>query len=102
MKLQLNADYERAVPSMIALRRDIHSHPELSFEEERPAGLVADGLRKLGLEVKTGVGGTGVTGLLRGASEGKTLLIRADMDALPVEEVNEEEFCSRAVGIMHA
>ena len=102
MKLQLNADYERAVPSMIALRRDIHSHPELSFEEERTAGLVADGLRKLGLEVKTGVGGTGVTGLLRGASEGKTLLIRADMDALPVEEVNEEEFCSRAAGIMHA
>ena len=102
MKLQLNADYEKEVPPMIALRRDIHSHPELSFEEERTAGLVADGLRKLGLEVKTGVGGTGVTGLLRGASIGKTLLIRADMDALPVEEVNEEEFCSRTPGIMHA
>lgn len=87
---------------MIALRRDIHSHPELSFEEERTAGLVADGLRKLGLEVITGVGGTGVTGLLRGVAEGKTLLIRADMDALPVEEVDKEEFCSRAPGIMHA
>ena len=64
--------------------------------------MVADGLRELGLEVKTGVGGTGVTGLLRGGSGGRTLLIRADMDALPVEEDNDADYCSREPGKMHA
>ena len=102
MTLDLRPTFEKAIPSMVALRRDIHSHPELSFEEDRTAGIVADGLRELGLEVKTGVGGTGVTGLLRGGSEGRTLLIRADMDALPVEEANGLEFRSRAPGVMHA
>ena len=70
MTLDLRPAYEKVIPSMVALRRDIHSHPELSFEEERTSGIVADGLRELGLEVKTGVGGTGVTGLLRGGSGG--------------------------------
>lgn len=102
MTLQLETQYEKIIPSMVALRRDIHSHPEMSFEEERTASIVAEGLRELGLEVKTGVGGTGVTGLLRGRSPGKTLLIRADMDALPVEEANELAFRSREAGVMHA
>ena len=102
MTLDLRPTFEKAIPSMVALRRDIHSHPELSFEEDRTAGIVADGLRALGLEVKTRVGSTGVTGLLRGGSEGRTLLIRADMDALPVEETNELEFRSREPGVMHA
>ena len=102
MTLDLRPAYEKAIPSMVALRRDIHSHPELSFEEERTSGIVADGLRELGLEVKTGVGGTGVTGLLRGGSSGRTLLIRADMDALPVEENSDADYCSRELGKMHA
>ena len=70
MTLDLRPAYEKVIPSMVALRRNIHSHPELSFEEERTSGIVADGLRALGLDVKTGVGGTGVTGLLRGGSGG--------------------------------
>ena len=102
MTLQLETEYEKALPSMVALRRDIHSHPEMSFEEERTASIVAEGLRELGLDVKTGVGRTGVTGLLRGGSPGKTLLIRADMDALPVEESNGLGFRSRNPGVMHA
>ena len=102
MILQLDTEYEKVKPSMAALRRDIHSHPELSFEETRTAGIVAEGLKELGLEVKTGVGGTGVTGLLRGGYPGKTLLIRADMDALPVEESNNSDFRSREPGVMHA
>ena len=102
MTLQLDSEYEKVKASMVALRRDIHSYPELSFEETRTAGIVAERLRELGLEVKTGVGGTGVTGLLRGGSPGKTLLIRADMDALPVEESNDLAFRSREPGVMHA
>ena len=102
MILQLDSEYEKVKASMVALRRNIHSYPELSFEETRTAGIVAEGLRELGLEVKTGVGGTGVTGLLRGGSPGKTLLIRADMDALPVEESNDLAFRSREPGVMHA
>lgn len=102
MPLKLEREFERVLSRTVGIRRDIHRHPELSFEETRTAGIVAEGLRKLGLEVKTGVGGTGVTGLLRGGSPGKTLLIRADMDALPVEETNELEFRSREKGVMHA
>ena len=102
MVLRLGAEFEEEMSRMVAVRRDIHSHPELSFEETRTAGIVADRLRALGLEVKTGVGGTGVTGLLRGGSPGKTLLIRADMDALPVEETNRLDFRSKGRGVMHA
>ena len=102
MTLDLRDKYAKAVPSMVALRRDVHSHPELAFEEKRTAGIVADGLKKLGLEVKTGVGGTGVTGLLRGGSGRRTLLIRADMDALPIEEANDLDFRSQVPGKMHA
>lgn len=102
MALKLGAEFEKVMQRMVAVRRDIHSHPELSFEETRTAGVVAEGLRELGLEVKTGVGRTGVTGLLRGVSPGKTLLIRADMDALPVEESNDLDFRSRDPGVMHA
>ena len=102
MALNLEMAFERVTSRMVEIRRDIHSHPELSFKENRTAGIVAADLRELGLEVKTGVGGTGVTGLLRGGAPGRTLLIRADMDALPVEETNELEFRSRAKGVMHA
>ena len=94
----LLADIERRVSAvegrMIAWRRDIHQHPELSNQEHRTAKLVAEHLKKLGLEVTTGVGGTGVVGLLKGALPGKVVALRADMDALPVWELTELPFAS--------
>src|SRR5262245_2812479 len=87
---------------MIARRRDLHRHPELAFQEMRKAGIVAAALSELGLEVQTGVGKTGVIGLLEGDSEGPTLLVRADMDALPILEENSTDYVSEAPGVMHA
>lgn len=83
---------------MIDWRRDIHQHPELTNQEHRTAALVAAHLRKLGLEVRTGVGGTGVVALLKGSQPGKVIALRADMDALPVKEMVELPFASRARG----
>src|ERR671938_1541848 len=73
---------------MIALRRDFHQHPEIAFEEHRTADVVAKRLRDLGCAVRTGVGQTGVVGLLEGGSSGRTVLLRADMDALPLTEAD--------------
>lgn len=87
---------------LIAYRRDFHQHPELAFEEFRTAGIVADELRKLGLEVQTGIGKTGVVGILEGAQDGPTVLVRADMDALPITEENQFEYVSNFPGKMHA
>ncbi|HLU08585.1 MAG TPA: M20/M25/M40 family metallo-hydrolase, partial [Oceanobacillus sp.] len=94
-------DETRAISDLIvAWRRDIHMHPELGFEEFRTAQMVADNLRALGLEVATGVGKTGVVGIL---GEGKPVIgIRADMDALPVQEINDVPYASQTPGIMHA
>ena len=89
-------------PGVVADRRDIHQHPELAYEEKRTSALVEARLRELGLEVRTGVGGTGVVGLLRGRSAGKTVLLRADMDALPIREENQAPYASRHPGVMHA
>lgn len=86
----------------IALRRDFHAHPELGFEEVRSSGIIAERLKQLGIEVRTGVGGTGVIGLLHGGTPGPVVLVRADMDALPVEEANEWEWKSTVTGKMHA
>jgi amidohydrolase len=95
---------------VVTWRRDIHQHPELSNEEKRTAQLVADHLRGLGIEVRTGVGGTGVVGVLRGGRPGPVVALRADMDALPVtEEVDlpfkstvRGRFNGQEVGVMHA
>ena len=97
-------------PKVVAWRRDIHEHPELSGQEVRTAALVAKHLRALGLVVREGVGGTGVVGVLRGARPGKVVALRADMDGLPVTEQVELPFKSRVraqyngqeVGVMHA
>lgn len=108
------ADIEARVAAveakMIAWRRDIHQHPELSNQENRTAALVAQHLRKLGLEVKSGVGGTGVVGVLKGSRPGKVVALRADMDGLPVKELVDLPFASKAKGkhmgkevdVMHA
>lgn len=88
---------------LIAIRRDIHAHPEQRFEEVRTAGIAAEHLKKLGIEVRTGVGKTGVVGVLRGGlGAGKVIGLRCDMDALPVQEHNEVPYRSRVEGAMHA
>jgi amidohydrolase len=87
---------------LIARRRDFHQHPELGFEEVRTAGIVAAELNRLGLEVQTGVGKTGVVGILEGASDGPTVLVRADMDALPITEETNTAYSSTVSGKMHA
>ena len=111
---RLHAELDRRVtevnPKVVAWRRDIHEHPELGMQETRTAALVAAHLRGLGMEVRTGVGGTGVVGILRGGKPGKVVALRADMDGLPVTEMTDLPFKSRVrtqwngqeVGVMHA
>jgi len=87
----------------VALRRDFHAHPEIGFLETRSAAIIAGRLRALGYEVREGVGKTGVVGVLRGElGDGPCVLVRADMDALPIEEENEWEWKSANKGAMHA
>jgi len=113
-----NASWESAVhksaadveQKLIAWRRDIHQHPELGDQEKRTAKIVAEHLRSLGLEVRTGVARTGVVGVLKGARPGRTIALRADMDALAVKEITGLPFASTAtaqyrgaeVPVMHA
>jgi amidohydrolase len=111
---RLDAEVDRRaaqiVSKVVAWRRDIHEHPELSNRETRTADLVAQHLRALGLEVRTGVAHTGVVGVLRGGRPGPVVALRADMDALPVTEEVDVPFASRVrttyngqeVGVMHA
>ena len=87
---------------MTRWRRDIHAHPELGFEEHRTAGIVADKLRSFGLEVFCGVGKTGVVGVLRAGSGQRSVGLRADMDALPIQEANTFAHRSTHDGRMHA
>src|SRR3954462_1741823 len=84
------------LPDLEALYKDVHAHPELSMQETRTAGLAADRLRAAGYEVTTGVGGTGVVGLLRNG-DGPPVMLRADMDALPVEEATGLPYASKVV-----
>ncbi|TIP82326.1 MAG: amidohydrolase, partial [Mesorhizobium sp.] len=96
------------LPDIVAWRREIHAHPELGFEEHRTSAFVADRLREFGCdEVVTGVGKTGVVGVIRGKRGGshgklKVIGLRADMDALPIEEETDLPYASRNKGIMHA
>src|SRR5215510_8244981 len=97
-------------PKVVAWRRDFHEHPELGNREVRTGGVVANHLRALGLEVRTGVAKTGVVGVLRGGKPGPVVALRADMDALPVAEEVDVPFKSAVrstyngqdVGVMHA
>jgi IAA-amino acid hydrolase len=95
--------FERArglYPQLVGWRRQIHMHPELGFQEEKTAALVAETLTRLGLRVQTNVGITGVVGIL---GEGPpTVALRADMDALPIQETNDVPYASQTPGIMHA
>jgi amidohydrolase len=90
-------------PRLVALRRDLHAHPELGFCETRTSALVAARLHELGFtRVRTGVGGTGVVGLLEGAEPGPVVAIRADMDALPIQEASSASYRSTLDNVMHA
>jgi amidohydrolase len=100
--IDFKAEAEKLREELVARRRDFHKYPELGFEEVRTAGIVAQELTRLGLEVQTGVGKTGVVGLLEGGREGPTILVRADMDALPIQEENGFEYASANPGKMHA
>lgn len=101
---------EQVMPKVVAWRRDIHAHPELGNQEVRTARLVAEHLRKLGMQVRTNVAVTGVVGVLKGAEPGPVIALRADMDALPVTEQVDLPFASKVrttyngqeVGVMHA
>lgn len=104
------AAVDRHAPRMIEIRQDIHRHPELGNQERRTADLVAAELRRLGLEVRTGIAHTGVVGILRGGRPGPVVAIRADMDGLPVTEKTEVAYRSvdtvtylgRTVGVSHS
>ncbi|MCJ8139120.1 M20 aminoacylase family protein [Falsirhodobacter halotolerans] len=87
---------------LTAIRRDIHAHPELGFEEVRTSALVADLLTGWGIEVTRGIGKTGVVGVLHGARPGRRIGLRADMDALPIDEMTNLPYASRTPGVMHA
>jgi amidohydrolase len=99
---QIRAAAERIAPAVVALRRDLHAHPELSNREERTGHLVSERLRDLGLEVRYPVARTGVVGVLRGGLPGGVVALRADLDGLPIEETSDLAFKSQAKGVMHA
>ncbi|MFN2459194.1 MAG: M20 family metallopeptidase [Candidatus Velthaea sp.] len=90
------------IDDVIALRRDFHRHPELGFEEQRTAGIVAERLARLGFEVHTRIATTGVVGVLKGTRPGKTIMLRADMDGLPIDEENTVAYKSTTAQTMHA
>lgn len=89
-------------PELISWRRDIHAHPELGFEENRTADFVASKLEEFGIEVYRGIGKTGVVGVLKVGNETRSIGLRADMDALPIQERNDFEHKSTHAGTMHA
>jgi len=100
--MQLIESIVAAAPAIAALRRDIHAHPELCFEEQRTADLVAAQLSAWGIEVVRGLGTTGVVGMVRGGDSPRAIGLRADMDALPMQEFNTFAHASQHAGKMHA
>src|SRR3954467_15948093 len=99
----LREEIDEILPGVVADRRHLHQHPELGFQEFETAKLVAERLRSLGVEeIRTGIATTGVTGLIRGTKPsdgpGKVVLLRADMDALPIQEENEVDYRSQVAG----
>lgn len=97
----VSAAIERDRAALIELRRDLHQHPEVSGREERTARVVAERLRALGLEVRTGIGGHGVVGILRGGKPGPLVAYRADMDAVPSDAADPVAFASQTPGVRH-
>jgi amidohydrolase len=110
LEKRIQALTDKLTPELIAIRRDIHCHPELGLQLPRTSAIVADYFRKLGLEVRTGFAGSGVLGILKGGKPGPVVAMRGDMDALPITEETDLPFASRdktildgrEVGLMHA
>ena len=100
--LEWSQEIDARQESLVALRRDFHRHPELSLQEHRTAEIIAERLHAANLEVRTGIGGTGVMGILHGDKPGRTIAWRADIDALPLTELLEAPFASSTSGVMHA
>ncbi|MEJ5210211.1 MAG: M20 aminoacylase family protein [Burkholderiales bacterium] len=100
--MQIPARIQSELPRLVALRHELHAHPELAFEEHRTADLVVRVLEKAGIEVHRGLAGTGVVGVLRAGRSPRAIGLRADMDALPIEEENTFPHRSRHPGRMHA
>jgi amidohydrolase len=98
----LLAEARGLLPELASLRRELHRHPELGGQERRTAALIAERLQRLGLEVRTGVAGTGVVGLLHARAGAPAIALRADIDALPVEEANDVPYRSAVPGVSHA
>jgi amidohydrolase len=98
----ISADVRALQADMVALRRELHQQPELAFAETRTAARVAALLETSGLDVRTGVGGTGLLARARGESRAPTVLLRADMDGLPIQEDSTAPYASRVPGVMHA
>jgi len=103
----LRSQVDEILPGVIADRRHLHQHPELGFQEYETAAFIEERLKALGVEdIRTGVANTGVTGLIhgtaKGAGTGRTVMLRADMDALPIDEANDVDYRSRNAGVMHA
>ena len=99
---QIEVETEKIAPDVVALRRELHAHPELSNREEQTGRRVAERLRGLGLEVRHPVAKTGVVGVLRGGQPGGVVALRADMDALPIQESADHAYRSQVPGVMHA
>ncbi|WP_347552754.1 amidohydrolase [Pseudalkalibacillus hwajinpoensis] len=102
MKEALYTRLEELYPEMVELRRDLHRHPELSFEEVRTPRLIGEFYQKLGVKVRTEVGGRGVVAYLEGSLPGKTVALRADFDALPIQDEKDVPYQSTVPGVMHA
>jgi len=100
--LHPSGEAEALADQLTAWRRDLHQHPELGFHEQRTASVVAQVLRDLGLEVQTGVAETGVVAVIEGARPGRTVMLRWDMDALPIQEATGAPYASTNPGVMHA
>lgn len=102
MQPDLSDRIRNLLPELIDLRHDLHAHPEIAFELPRTSGLVAERLHALGLEPRTGVGGCGITALIPSDGGGPTVALRADMDALPMDEETGLPYASQNPGAMHA
>jgi amidohydrolase len=98
MQVQLDDIFEE----MVGWRRYLHQHPELSFQEEKTSAFIAGHLRSWGIEVRTNVGGHGLVGILKGSSPGPTVALRADIDALPIQDEKPCDYGSKVAGVMHA
>lgn len=102
LKTALDAQLQTAYPNMVAWRRYLHRHPELSFQEKETAAWIAERLREIGCEFREGIGGHGLVASVRGGKAGPAIALRADIDALPIQDEKKTDYISTIPGVMHA